>query len=120
MTTDRLAALLAKAHYDAAMAAYLGERGVRVSEDAAPTCCELACYEDPGCACDGCRSEDAAPQPDPERPSATWRPADRTVLAAMAPIVDGLCSGCGTKPSRETGSCRCLFRIDDVIRGADR
>lgn len=47
MTTDRLAALLAKAHYDlvapilsedeyAAMAAYLGERGVRVSEDAAP------------------------------------------------------------------------------------
>lgn len=19
-----------------------------------PTCCELACYEDPGCACDGC------------------------------------------------------------------
>ena len=61
------------------------------------------------------RSTPAAPQP--ERPSVTWRPADRTVLAVMAPIVDGLCSGCGTKPSRETGSCRCLFRIDDVIRG---
>jgi hypothetical protein len=49
--------------------------------------------------------------------TSAWRPADRTVLAAMAPIVDGLCSGCGTKPTRETGSCRCLFRIDDVIRG---
>jgi hypothetical protein len=26
-----------------------------------PSCCELACYEDPGCRCDGC-----APTPDPE------------------------------------------------------
>jgi hypothetical protein len=50
-------------------------------------------------------------------PRVTWKPADRTVLAVMAPIVDGLCSGCGTKPTRETGSCRCLFRVDDVIRG---
>ena len=21
-----------------------------------PSCCELACYEDPGCGCDGCRA----------------------------------------------------------------
>lgn len=52
----------------------------------------------------------------PTGPSVTWRPADRTVLAVMAPIVDGLCPGCGTKPSRETGSCRCLFRIDAALR----
>jgi hypothetical protein len=25
---------------------------------AEPSCCELACYEDPGCSCDGCKAED--------------------------------------------------------------
>jgi len=24
-----------------------------------PTCCELACYEDPGCTCDGCHPDPA-------------------------------------------------------------
>ena len=28
-----------------------------------PTCCELACYEDPGCTCDGCH-----PDPAPHAP----------------------------------------------------
>jgi hypothetical protein len=71
-----------------------------------------------GCNCKPTAHPSPADAPT-DRPSATWRPADRTVLAAMAPIVDGLCSGCGTKPTRETGSCRCLFRIDDVIRGKE-
>jgi hypothetical protein len=43
------------------------------SEDAAPTCCELACYEDPGCTCDGCRSEDAAPQPADKWTEQQWQ-----------------------------------------------
>jgi hypothetical protein len=59
----------------------------------------------------------AAPSPDAPRPSVTWHPQERTVIALMAPIgEDGNCTGCGTKPSRATGSCRCLFRVDEVIR----
>ena len=27
--------------------------------DRTPTCCELACYEDPGCTCDGCHPDPA-------------------------------------------------------------
>jgi hypothetical protein len=30
-------------------------------DPAEPTCCELACYEDPGCACDGCTPDPAEP-----------------------------------------------------------
>ena len=29
--------------------------------DRTPTCCELACYEDPGCTCDGCAPDPAPP-----------------------------------------------------------
>lgn len=34
-------------------------------EDPEPSCCELACYEDPGCACEGC--EPLADLLDPEK-----------------------------------------------------
>ena len=78
------------------------------------------------CKCKGCELfDDAAsaalsdpvPAPEVEGPRVTWTPANRTALVVMAPIADGLCSGCGTRPSMETGSCRCLFRVDAAIRG---
>ena len=36
-------------------------------EGADPSCCELACYEDEGCMCDGCAAQ---PAPDPLREAA--------------------------------------------------
>ena len=46
--------------------------------DTDPTCCELACYEDPGCCCDGCEAADAAATPAPldECPVCRWQAPD--------------------------------------------
>lgn len=44
----------------------------------------------------------------------TFNHADRprTALVQLPPIgQDGLCTGCGKKPSRETGSCGCHFDV---------
>lgn len=42
-----------------------------------PTCCELACYEDPGCACDGCQPVPRMTQPAPTREADYVPPDDR-------------------------------------------
>lgn len=60
------------------------------------------------------RSDNATVLPPFERvlwpAGANWTGGKREVIVELKPIgVDGLCTGCGTKPSRETGSCRCLF-----------
>jgi hypothetical protein len=40
-----------------------------------PTCCDLACYEDPGCACAGCKPT-PAPALDVERLARAMRASD--------------------------------------------
>ena len=38
--------------------------------------------------------------------------AKREVIVELKPVgPDGVCTGCGSKPTRETGSCRCLLAI---------
>ncbi len=47
---------------------------------------------------------------------ANWSSGKREVIIELRPIgPDGNCTGCGAKPTRETGSCRCLPHITAAL-----
>jgi hypothetical protein len=51
--------------------------------DDEPSCCELACYEDPGCACEGCGGSHAEPH---VTPVGGWLLVAAVVLVTAAAV----------------------------------
>lgn len=48
-----------------------------------PSCCEYACYEDPGCACDGCEGQ----RPAHVTPVGCWLLSAGLILAVIVAVV---------------------------------
>jgi hypothetical protein len=47
---------------------------------------------------------------------ANWTSGKREIIIELKPIgPDGNCTGCGAKPARDTGSCRCLPQITAAL-----
>lgn len=65
-----------------------------MDEHKEPDCCDYACYEDPGCACEGCKSEE---------PITFW-PTKPNVLIR--------CTSCGDFEGIENCSVTCLVCMD--------
>jgi hypothetical protein len=52
---------------------------------------------------------------------ANWTTGKREVIVELKPIgPDGNCTGCGAKPTRDTGSCRCLPQITTALAATPR
>jgi hypothetical protein len=52
---------------------------------------------------------------------ANWTTGKREVIVELKPIgPDGNCTGCGAKPTRDTGSCHCLRQITTALAATPR